>query len=169
MLEPYRVLDLTDERGLLCGQLLGDLGADVIQVEPPAGSRARRIGPFVGDVPHPDRSLYWWAYARNKRSLTLDLAHAEGRALLRRLVRTAHFLIESDRPGMLAALGLGYADLAAINPALVYVSISAFGQTGPRALWADADLVLLAAGGPPCAFPFRRRTCTPARTPRWRP
>ena len=148
MLEPYRVLDLTDERGLLCGRLLGDLGAEVIQIEPPGGSRARRLGPFAGDVPHPDRSLYWWAYTRNKRSLTLDLERTAGRDLLVELARTAHFLVESDDPGTLAARGLAYADLAAVNPALIYVSITPFGQTGPRAGWAASDLVLWAAGGP---------------------
>src|SRR5688572_8144371 len=60
LLGPYRVLDLTNERGLLCGQILGDLGADVVQVEPPGGSSARRIGPFYEDRPDPDRSLFWW-------------------------------------------------------------------------------------------------------------
>ena len=136
MLEPYRVLDLTDDRGLLCGQILGDLGADVIQVEPPGGSPARRRGPFAGDVPHPDRSLAWWAYARNKRSVTLDVTDAAGRERLLALVRSAHFLIESAAPGVLAAQGFGYDALAAINPALIYVSITPFGQTGPRAGWA---------------------------------
>jgi len=148
VLSPYRVLDLTNERGLLCGQMLGDLGADVVQIEPPGGSSARRLGPFVGDVPHPDRSLYWWAYTRNKRSITLDLDATEGQTILRRLVEHADFLIESDTPGVQAGRGLGYADLAAINPELVYVSITPFGQDGPKALWADSDLVLMAAGGP---------------------
>src|SRR5690242_19687890 len=113
MLEPYRVLDLTDERGLLCGQILGDLGADVLQIEPPGGSPARRLGPFAADVPHPDRSLAWWAYTRNKRSVTLDLATTAGRERLFALARTAHFVIESDAPGVRAAQGLGYDDLAA--------------------------------------------------------
>ena len=148
MLSPYRVLDLTNERGLLCGQMLGDLGADVVQIEPPGGSSARRLGPFVGDVPHPDRSLHWWAYNRNKRSITLDLDATEGQTILRRLVEHADFLIESDTPGVQAGRDLGYADLAAINPELVYVSITPFGQDGPKALWADSDLVLMAAGGP---------------------
>jgi len=148
MLAPYRVLDLTDERGLLCGQLLGMLGADVIQIEPPGGSPARRLGPFADDVVHLDRSLYWWAYARSKRSLTLDLERPRGRELFHALVASAHFVVESDRPGAMAARGLGYDGLAALNPALVYVSITPFGQAGPRAGWADADLILLAAGGP---------------------
>ncbi|MGH9429045.1 MAG: CoA transferase, partial [Terriglobia bacterium] len=148
MLESYRVLDLTTERGLLCGQLLADLGADVIKVEPPGGSPARLIGPFYQDHPDPNRSLYWWAYNRNKRSITLDVTKQEGQSLLKRLVAKADFFLESDNPGTLAVLGLGYAELAALNPALVYVSISAFGQDGPKASYADSDLVILAAGGP---------------------
>jgi crotonobetainyl-CoA:carnitine CoA-transferase CaiB-like acyl-CoA transferase len=148
MLSPYRALDLTDERGLLCGQILGDLGADVIAVEPPGGSPARRIGPFYKDEPHPDRSLYWWAHSRNKRSITLDIESKEGRALLLRLVETAHFFIESDTPGAMVQRGLGYEDLAAVNPALVYVSITPFGQSGPKAGYADSDLIVWAAGGP---------------------
>lgn len=148
MLSPYRVLDLTTERGLLCGQLLGDLGAEVIKVETPGGDAARRLGPFYQDVPHPDRSLFWWAYNRNKRSITLDLSSPEGQILLRQLVAKSDFLIESDTPGALATRGLGYAELAAINPALVYVSITPFGQTGPKAGYADSDLIILAASGP---------------------
>jgi crotonobetainyl-CoA:carnitine CoA-transferase CaiB-like acyl-CoA transferase len=92
--------------------------------------------------------LYWWAYNRNKRGITLNLAASEGRELLRRLAATAHFLIESDTPGTLAQLGLGYEELATLNPALIYVSISPFGQDGPKADYADSDLIVLAAGGP---------------------
>ncbi len=148
LLGPYRVLDLTNERGLLCGQILGDLGADVVKVEPPGGSAARGIGPFYEDRPHPDRSLSWWGFNRNKRGITLDLERAEGGAILRRLVERADVLIESEMPGTLARGGLGYDDLAKLNPRLIYVSITPFGQTGPKATWADADVVILAAGGP---------------------
>jgi crotonobetainyl-CoA:carnitine CoA-transferase CaiB-like acyl-CoA transferase len=148
MLSPYRVLDLTTERGLLCGQILGDLGADVVKVEPPGGSAARRLAPFAGGEPHPDRSLTWWAFNRNKRGITLDLDTDDGRALMRRLAARADFLIESDAPGAHAVRGLGYEALAAANPALVYVSISPFGQDGPKAGYADTDLVMMAAGGP---------------------
>ena len=148
MLSPYRVLDLTTERGMFCGQLLGDLGADVITIEPPGGAPARHLGPFYRDVPHPERSLFWWALNRNKRSITLDITHSDGQAILRRLVASAHFLIESHTPGALAAYGLGYDNLAALNPALVYVSITPFGQDGPKAHYADSDLIILAAGGP---------------------
>ena len=148
MLSPYRVLDLTTERGMFCGQLLGDLGADVIMIEPLGGSSARRLGPFYRDVLHPDRSLFWWALNRNKRSITLDITSSDGQAVLRRLVAGAHFLIESDTPGALAAYGLGYDSLATLNPALVYVSITPFGQDGPKAHYADSDLIILAASGP---------------------
>jgi crotonobetainyl-CoA:carnitine CoA-transferase CaiB-like acyl-CoA transferase len=140
MLSPYRVLDLTDERGILCGKILADLGADVIQVEPPGGSPARRIGPFYHDEVHSERSLYWWAYAANKRSITLNLNTTDGRALLARLIPSAHFLIESFAPGHMERLGLGYDALAAINAALIVVSITPFGQDGPYAHYRVSDL-----------------------------
>lgn len=68
MLGPYRVLALPTERGMLCSQLLGDVGADVIKIEPPGGAPARCIGPFYRDIPHPEGSLFWWAYNRDRRS-----------------------------------------------------------------------------------------------------
>jgi crotonobetainyl-CoA:carnitine CoA-transferase CaiB-like acyl-CoA transferase len=148
VLSPYRVLDLTTERGLLCGQMLADMGADVIKIEPPTGSPARAIGPFYKDALHPDRSLYWWAYNRNKRAITLDLERDAGRDLLRRLVERADFLIESHNPGFLSRHSLGFADLAKINPALIYLSITPFGQDGPKTNYADSDLIIMAAGGP---------------------
>ena len=147
MLSPYRVLDLTDERGILCGKILADLGADVIQVEPPGGNSARRIGPFYRDEPGPDSSLFWWSYAANKRSITLNLHAPDGRALLKRLLPTADFLVESGAPGELAALGLGYTDLAEINPALIVVSITPFGQSGPYAGYQAPDLVGIGMAG----------------------
>jgi crotonobetainyl-CoA:carnitine CoA-transferase CaiB-like acyl-CoA transferase len=92
--------------------------------------------------------LFWWAYNRNKRSVTLDISTTEGKEILYRLAASAHFFIESDNPGFLTERGLAYADLAAINPALIYVSLSPFGQDGPKASYADSDLIILAAGGP---------------------
>jgi benzylsuccinate CoA-transferase BbsE subunit/naphthyl-2-methylsuccinate CoA transferase subunit len=147
MLSPYRVLDLTDERGLLCGKILADLGADVIQIESPAGNPARRVGPFYRGETHPERSLYWWAYAASKRGVTLDVATTDGRALLTRLVEKADFLVESGAPGALAALGLGWDALSAINPALIMVSITPFGQAGPRAGYRATDLTGMAMAG----------------------
>ncbi len=148
LLSPYRVLDLTDQRGQLAGQILADLGADVICVEPPGGSPARAVGPFAGDDPSPERSLFWWAYARNKRGVTCNLNHSDGQALVHRLAASCDFVIESEQPGVMDARGLGYADLSADHPELIYTSISAFGQTGPKAQYESTDLILMAAGGP---------------------
>ncbi len=147
LLAPYRVLDLTDDRGLLCGKILADLGADVLQIEPPGGSPARNIGPFYEDDPRPEKSLFWWSYAANKRSITLDLEQRDGRALLEKLVAEADFLIESYAPGYLEGLGLGYEHLASINPKLVMVSITPFGQDGPYSNYQASDIVGMALGG----------------------
>ncbi len=148
MLEPYRVLDLTDELGLSCGQILADMGADTIAIEPPEGSSARRFGPFAGDSSDPERSLYWWAFSRNKRGITLDLDHgAADRDRFRDLVRASDVVIESFTPGYLDDLDLGYRQLSAINPLLVMASITPFGQTGPKSRWAATDLTALAASG----------------------
>jgi crotonobetainyl-CoA:carnitine CoA-transferase CaiB-like acyl-CoA transferase len=159
MLSPYRVLDLTDERGLLCGRMLADLGADVLQIEPPTGSSARRIAPFHRDEPGPEHSLFWWAYAQNKRSITLDYTRTDGKALLERMIASAHFLIESGRPGELASFGLDREHLARINPALIVVSITPFGQTGPYASYLASDLVGMGLGG------FMYVTGDPGRAP----
>ena len=147
LLAPYRVLDLSDERGLLCGRILADLGADVLQVEPPHGSSARNIGPFYEDVPDRERSMFWWSYAANKRSITLDPSTNDGRALLLRLVDTADFLVESSLPGYMQSLGLDYDSLQAVNPRLVMVSITPFGQDGPYSQYMASDLTGVALGG----------------------
>ncbi len=147
MLSGYRVLDLSDHRGQLAGQILADLGAEVILVEPPGGSPAREVGPFgAGHEGDPDRSLWFWAYNRGKRSVVLDLDSDAGRDELRRLARHADLLIESEAPGVMAARGLGPDDLSSDNPALVYTSVTPFGQTGPKAGWAATDLTVVAAG-----------------------
>jgi crotonobetainyl-CoA:carnitine CoA-transferase CaiB-like acyl-CoA transferase len=147
MLSPYRVIDLTDDGAMICGQILGDLGADVILVEPPAGSRARRIGPFVDDQPEVNRSLNFWSLNRNKRGVTIDLETSAGRENLLQLVKSADILVESFNPGYLERLGLGYNALAEINPSLIIISITPFGQQGPKANWAATDLTVTAASG----------------------
>ena len=159
LLSPYRVLDLTDERGLLCGKILGDLGADVLQVEPPGGSSARRVGPFYGDDPAPGKSLYWWSYSGNKRGITLDIGQTDGRVLLERLASRVDFLIESFDPGYLDSIGLGYSRLSELNPRLVMVSITAFGQDGPYAGYPASDITGMALGG------FMHLTGDPDRAP----
>lgn len=147
LLEGVRVLDLTDDKGLLCGKLLADMGADVIVLEPPGGNAARNLGPFYRDRPGPETSLYWWAYNTNKRSAVLDLQQADGRALFRRLVQTADIVVESFAPGALDALGLGYSALQQLNPRLILASITGFGQTGPYKDYQAPDIVGSAMGG----------------------
>ncbi|MGI9595028.1 MAG: CaiB/BaiF CoA transferase family protein [Acidimicrobiales bacterium] len=145
MLSPYRVLDFSDERGHLCGYMLAALGADVIAIEPPRGSRARRLGPFIDDIKHAERSLTHFAYNRGKRSVVLDLEDQLDRQRLDQLMAASDVIIESAVPGRMAELGIGYADVAGEHPHLVYVSISAFGQTGPKATWAATDLTVMAS------------------------
>jgi len=147
LLGPYRVLDLTDEKGLYCGQLLGSLGADVIKVERPGGDPARNIGPFYHDIPDPEKSLYWFAYNTNKRGITLDIETADGRELFKSLVKTADIVVESFPPGYMDRLGLGYSDLEKINPRVIMASITPYGQTGPYKDYKASDLTCWAMGG----------------------
>lgn len=132
----YRVLDLTDEKGFLCGKILADLGADVIKIERGGGGRAEGCD-----------SIYWPSYNVNKRGMTIDLESHAGKSTFRKLVRTAHFVVESAEPGYLSKLGLGYHALKKINPALVMVSITPFGQDGPYSRYKGSDLVCWAMGG----------------------
>ena len=106
-----RVLELADETGQFCGKLLGDLGADVVKIEPSGGEGSRRIGPFLDDIPHPERSLSFWYYNTSKRGITLNLATADGRALFERLAAASDVILETFRPGYLASLALDHATL----------------------------------------------------------
>jgi benzylsuccinate CoA-transferase BbsE subunit len=142
-----RVLELADESGQFCGKLLGDLGADVVKVEPPGGELSRTVGPFLDDTPHPERSLSFWYYNTSKRSITLDLENADGRRLFARLAATADVVLETFRPGFLASLKLDYATLRAQNPGLILCSLTPFGQTGPWRDYLSSDLLHMAAGG----------------------
>ena len=157
MLSTYRVLDLTDEKGLLCGKLMGDLGADVIKIERPGGDAARQLCPFYHDEPDPEKSLFWFALNTSKRGITLDIETLDGQGIFRRLVEDADFVIESFPPGYLDKLGLGYSDLEKINPKVIMVSIAPFGHTGPYKDWKTSDIVAWAMGGQmaPCGEPDR--------------
>jgi crotonobetainyl-CoA:carnitine CoA-transferase CaiB-like acyl-CoA transferase len=146
LLSPYRVLDLTNERGVFAGSMFGRLGADVIQVEPPGGSPARRVPPFAEDAPPPENSHYWSAYASGKRGITCALDRPEGRSLLRRLVSRADVLFESEGPSLRPELR--FAALKDLNPRLVHVTITSFGSEGPKAGYADSELIAWAASGP---------------------
>ena len=146
MLGPYRVLDLTGERGLIAGKLMGDLGADVIKIEPPGGDPSRAIGPFFHDEPHPEKSLYWMAFNLNKRGITLDLESADGRGLFLRLVETADFVLESFDPGYMDGIGLGYDVLSKANPRIIVAAITPFGQEGPYRDFKTTDLINMSMG-----------------------
>lgn len=141
MLAGFRVLDLTDEKGFLCGRLMADLGADVIKIEPPGGDPSRNIGPFYKDIPHSEKSLYWFAYNANKRGITLNIASKDGQDIFKKLVKKAHFVIESFSPEYMKSLGLGYTQLSKINPEVILTSITPFGQTGPYSHYKASDLV----------------------------
>jgi crotonobetainyl-CoA:carnitine CoA-transferase CaiB-like acyl-CoA transferase len=145
MLSRLRVLDMTDGGAGLCGQILGDLGADVVLIEPPGGAPSRGIGPFADDRPDPGASLAFWSVHRGKRSLVLELASEAGRAELAALAAQADVLVESQPPGALAALGLGHDALLAQNPGLITVSITPFGERGPKAHWPATDLTVTAS------------------------
>ena len=136
MLSPYRVLDLTDDRGHFAGFLLAQMGADVVAVEPPNGSRARHIGPWAGEKADPERSLGHWAYNRGKRSVVVDSG-----VEVAELAAGADILIECG------AIDVDLDALRAANPALITVSLSPFGADGPKADWVGTDLTLNAASG----------------------
>ncbi len=147
-LHGIRVIELASEQCAWAGKLLADMGADVILLEPPGGDAARNYGPFLGDQPGPDRSLYWWHHHTSKRGIVLDLTTEPGRAALRKLVATADVVLEAEAPGALAALGLDTPDLAASKPDLIHCSITPFGRSGPRKDELATDLTVIAAGGP---------------------
>ena len=148
MLSPYTVLDLTGGRGDLASMLLGDMGATVIKVEPPAGAAGRGEPPFIDGAPEAERSLSFFAFNRNKQGITLDLEVEAGRNALTALVKGADFLFESGQPATLDSLGLGFDVLKEINPTIVHVAISAYGWDGPYADYPASDLTIAAMGGP---------------------
>jgi len=144
LLSPYKALDLTDEKGFLCGRILGDFGVDVIKIEPPGGDAGRKIGPFYHDIPDPEKSLPWFAYNANKRGITLDIETSDGRELFKRLVKRVDFVIESFSPGHMDKIGLGYNVLSELNPTIILTSITPFGQTGPWRDYKGSDIALWA-------------------------
>jgi formyl-CoA transferase len=140
-----RVLELgTLLAGPFCGQLLGDFGAEVIKIEPPNQGDPMRVW---GREKAGGKSLWWPVVARNKKAITLDLRQADGQALLKDLVRQSDFLLENFRPGTMEKWGLGWSDLSAINPKLIMIRVSGFGQTGPYSRQAGFGAIGEAMGG----------------------
>ena len=104
MLSCYRVLDLTDEKGYSCGKTMADMGADVIKIEKPGGDLGRNIGPFYKDEVHPEKSLYWFAFNINKKSITLDIETSDGKDIFKQLVKKSDVVIESFDTGFSGAV-----------------------------------------------------------------
>jgi crotonobetainyl-CoA:carnitine CoA-transferase CaiB-like acyl-CoA transferase len=143
-LHGLRVVDLTRVlAGPFCTQSLGDLGAEVLKIEPPdRGDETRHFPPFVAGESH-----YFLGINRNKKSLVIDLQQPAGAEILRRLVAKADILVENYRPSVMDRLGLGYAALAEINPRLIYCAISGFGLSGPLRDKPSFDIVTQALSG----------------------
>ena len=148
-LSDVRILDLTRHvAGPFCTKMLADYGADVIKVERPnGGDVTRRMGPFPDDVPHPEKSGLFLHLNTNKRGVTLNLKSATGKRMLMELVKQVDVVVENFAPRMLPSLGLAYEDLEQINPQVILVSISNFGQTGPYRDYKASEIVLHGMGG----------------------
>ncbi len=147
LLMGIRVLDLADEKGSFCSKILADMGASVIKVERPDGDPSRGIGPFWRGSPHPEKSLFFLYNNGNKRGITLDLEKSAGREVFLKLVNRADIVVETFSPGYLKELGLGFEVLSEINPVLILLSVTGFGQDGPRRKYKSCDLVASAFGG----------------------
>ena len=168
-LSDVKILDLTwYVSGPYCTKLFADYGADVIKVERPnGGDPARKMGPFLKDDPHPDKSGLFLHLNTNKRGITLNLRTSTGQGILKELVKDVDILVESFSPRVMASLGLDYETLAEINPKLVMTSISNFGQTGPYRDFKTSEIVTFAMGGAmnsvglPEREPLKKGTGTP--------
>jgi len=146
-LERIRILDLADEKASFCSKLLADMGANVVKIEKPGGDSSRKIGPFLGNSPHIERSLFFYYHNTNKLGITLNLEHSEGKKIFFRLLKNTDIIIEAFPPGYLNNLGLGFEVLIKINPKLILVSVTGFGQNGPKSKYKSCDLVASAFGG----------------------
>ena len=144
-----KVLDFTHYvAGPYCTKLLADYGADVIKVErPPDGDGSRRMGPYPGDEPHPEKSAQFLHLNTNKRGIAVDLKQSVAAGIVDRLTSWADIVVENYRPGVADRLGIGYERLSSINPAIIYTSISNFGQTGPYRDYRGSEIVFYGMGG----------------------
>jgi crotonobetainyl-CoA:carnitine CoA-transferase CaiB-like acyl-CoA transferase len=145
MLAGLRVIEVADERAEYTGLLLAGLGCEVIKIEPPEGNATRRIGPFLGDQPGGERSLFFWNYNRGKKSVVLDIQSQPDELL--RLLEGADILLDSSCGALNTALGLDRAALNARFPQLVTARMTPFGDDGPWADFKGSDLIHLALGG----------------------
>jgi len=162
-LDGVRVVELASEHGAFAGKILADLGAEVIVVEPPGGHATRRFEPFLDDVPGPERSLWWWYYNTGKLSVTLDLHDAADAGRFRELVASSDIVLEGETPGRLADLGLDYEDVEPEKSDVVWLSITPFGRTSPRAHELATDLTILAGAGPAWSCGYDDHSLPPVR------
>jgi crotonobetainyl-CoA:carnitine CoA-transferase CaiB-like acyl-CoA transferase len=139
------------------------MGADVILIEPPGGDPARAYPPFFEDVPGPERSLWWWHYHTSKRGVVLDLDQPADRERFKALVAGADIILESEPGSRLADLGLDYADLSAIKPDLIHVSLTPFGRPSAQAETPVTDLTILAGAGPAWSCGYDDHSLPPVR------
>src|SRR3954447_16598676 len=158
-----RVVELASDFAALAGKMLGDLGAEVVVVEPPGGHGSRRYGPFVDDRPDPEGSLWWWYYNTSKLGVVLDVDTDDGRDKFRTLAATADIVLEAEPPGRMAALRIDEPHVRAATPGLVWVSVTPFGRDGPRRDEPVTDLTLLAGGGPVWMCGYDDHTVPPVR------
>ncbi len=147
LLQDIRILDLADEKASFCSKILADLGATVIKVEKPGGDSSRKIGPFLENLTHPEKSLFFHYNNTNKLGITLNIENNAGREIFFRLLKRTDVVVETFPPGYLEDLGLGFEVLNEINPGLILVSVTGFGQNGPRSKYKPCDLVASAFGG----------------------
>lgn len=130
-----------------CAKLMGDLGAEVIKVEPPEGDESRRHGPFPDDIPHPEKSGLFLYLNANKLGITLNVRNAKGRQMLLDLLKRSDVFVENNPPKVMAELGLDYPSLSRLSPSLIVTSITPYGQTGPYRDWKGYDINSSGLGG----------------------
>ena len=161
LLARIRVLDLADEKASFCSKILADLGAHVTKVEKPGGDSSRGIGPFWENSAHPAESLSFWYNNANKLGVTLNLEDSAGREIFAKLSKNTDVIVESFQPGYLDKLGLSFEFMNTVNPGVIMVSVTGFGQNGPRRDFKSCDLVASALGGQmyvtgsPSLFPIK--------------
>ena len=147
ILEGLQVLDLAEEEASFCSKLLADLGAQVIKIERPGGDPSREIGPFIEDSPNPEKSFFFFHNNTNKLGITLNLEHEDGKEIFFKLLQKTDVVVESFPPDYLRQKGLGFDVLSRVNLKLIHVSVTGFGESGPRSQYKSCDLVASAFGG----------------------
>ena len=161
VLEGIRIVELAHERVSWAGKLLGDMGADVILVEPEKGTASRDYPPFLDGQPGENRSLYFWHYNTSKRSVLLNLE--QNSREFKKLIETADILIEGEPTNRLADLKLDYPELSKLNQKLIHIAITPYGRENPLSNAPATDLTIMAAGGPPWSCGYDDHGLPPVR------